>query len=45
MWRQAGQGIGTARYFGVFGKLPWPGVDDVMSTSGVYQRRKAGPDV
>jgi hypothetical protein len=35
MCRHDGQGIGTARYFGVGGKLPCPGVVEVISTSGV----------
>jgi hypothetical protein len=39
MWRNAGHGMGGARYFGFIGKLPWPGVVDVIATSGVSPGR------
>jgi hypothetical protein len=40
MWRHEGQGIGRARYLGVAGKFPTPGVVEVMVTSGVSPGRK-----
>jgi hypothetical protein len=39
MWRHEVHGIGGARYCGLAGKFPFPGVVPVISTSGVLLGR------